>query len=129
MMKHPWTRSVLGLAAVAALVVAGCGKSDDKGAKATSSKDKEVAKHDSWWCDEHGIPEKECSMCNAKVAKAFKDKGDWCMVHKNPERALSQCFICNPKQMEVYAAKYREKYPGKEPPPPVENMPKKDEKK
>ena len=52
-------------------------------------------------------------MCSAKVAKAFKAKGDWCEKH---DRAKSQCFICDPKLKEKFAAKYRAKY-GKEPPP------------
>lgn len=104
------------------LVVGGCSQADNKGGqakdKATPAKDgggQVAQKHDhgGWWCDEHGIPEDECSMCNAKVAAEFKKKGDWCDKH---DRAMSQCFICNPNQKEFYAAKYRAKY-GKEPPP------------
>lgn len=66
-----------------------------------------------WWCDEHGIPEHECSMCSSKVAKECKAKGDWCDKH---ERAKSQCFLCDPKLKEKYAAMYRAKF-GKDPPP------------
>lgn len=120
-----WTRSTLALAAAAVLIVSGCGKTEDKAAKKDTPKDKgtEVAKgkHEGWWCEEHGIPEEECSACNDKILKAHKDKGDICKEH--PDRAASQCFICNPKQSELYAAKYRTKY-GKEPPPAKENMPK-----
>jgi hypothetical protein len=68
--------------------------------------------HSGWWCNEHGIPEGECSMCSSKVAAAFQKKGDWCQEH---DRAKSQCFICDPAAKEKYAAKYRAKY-GKEPP-------------
>jgi hypothetical protein len=81
----------------------------DRGAKGG----KQEPKHDEWWCAEHGIPEEECSMCSAKVEKECKARGDWCDKHN---RALSQCFICNPRRKEFYAAKYRAKY-GKEPPP------------
>lgn len=98
-------------------------KGDDK----KSDGNKEIAKdtkHEGWWCDEHGIPEAECSMCAPKVAAAFKAKGDWCDKH---DRALSQCFICNPKLKEKFAAMYRAKY-GKEP-PPTEDEEKKDDKK
>ncbi|MDB5309310.1 MAG: hypothetical protein JWO38_3512 [Gemmataceae bacterium] len=102
------------------LTAAGCGGTADKGGEARSNekKDKkEVAKgeggHD-WWCDEHGVKEEECSMCNPKVAKAFQDKGDWCKEHR---RAKSQCFICDPGLKDKYAAEYRAKY-GKEPPEP-----------
>lgn len=103
-----------------ALVTAGCAdtskpstaKDKDKG-KGTATAAKSETKHDGWWCDEHGIPEEECSMCSAKVAKECKAKGDWCEKH---ERAKSQCFLCDPKLKEKYAAVYRAKY-GKEPPP------------
>jgi hypothetical protein len=71
------------------------------------------------------VPEAECSMCTDKARKAFKAKGDWCKEH---DRAKSQCFICDPSLQEKYAALYRAKY-GKEPPPPEDNMPKKEDKK
>ena len=106
-------------------LVAGCG-----GSESTKSSDKKGDtakadhKHDGWWCDEHGIPEDECSMCSSKVAKACKAKGDWCDKH---DRAKSQCFLCDPSLKEKFAAKYRAKY-GKEP-PPIEDEGKKDEKK
>ena len=76
---------------------------------------KEVAKtddHSGWWCPEHGIPESECSICDASVAAEFQKKGDWCKEH---DRALSQCFICTPKAKEKYAALYKAKF-GTEPP-------------
>lgn len=69
-------------------------------------------KHDGWWCDAHGIPEEECSICSPKVAAEFKKKGDWCNQH---DRAKSQCFVCDPKLKDQFAAKYRAKY-GQEPP-------------
>lgn len=133
--RFAWGGLSLGLFAALALIVTGCGQSDkggqakDKGtgtqvAKGDDKKEGD-SKHSGWWCDEHGIPEAECSMCSAKVAKAFKDKGDWCNEH---DRAKSQCFICDPSLREKYAATYRAKY-GKEPPEPTENMPKKEEKK
>ncbi|MCX7665088.1 MAG: hypothetical protein N2112_06045 [Gemmataceae bacterium] len=77
--------------------------------------------HGEWWCDEHGVKEAECSMCDAKVAKAFQDKGDWCKEHA---RAKSQCFICDPKLQAKYAAEYKAKY-GKEPPEPEGQKPEK----
>lgn len=127
------TCAMLSLFAAVALIVGGCAKQEDKGgqAKGTEAPAKEKgtpvaekkaeAGHD-WWCDEHGIPEAECSMCSKKVADECKKKGDWCKEH---ERAKSQCFICDPSLKEKYAAKYSAKY-GKEPPPPEDNM-KKDE--
>ena len=127
-MLKRWTSALVALIA-AVVLVSGCGKTEDKAGKGkeTGGKDKggEVAKskHDGWWCDEHGIPEGECSKCSSKVAKECKAKGDWCKEH---EIAKSQCFVCDPSLMEKYAAQYKAKF-GKAPPPPEDNMPKKDE--
>ncbi len=106
--------SVFGTIAVLAV---GCGQSDStqgykvekKPPQAVQSKGHE---HDDWWCAEHGVPEEECSQCNAKVAAEFKAKGDWCEDH---DRAKSQCFQCDPKLKVKYASIYRAKE-GKDPP-------------
>jgi hypothetical protein len=45
------------------------------------------------WCEEHGVPESQCSRCNPDLIPAFKATGDWCPEHGLPE---SQCKICNP---------------------------------
>lgn len=105
----------VGLSLMAGIMIfaSGCGDT----AKPNAGKGKTTAKaettHDSWWCAEHGIPEAECSMCSAKLARECKAKGDWCDKH---DRAKSQCFLCDPKLKEKYAAVYRAKY-GTEPPP------------
>jgi hypothetical protein len=110
----------LPLLATLALFAGGCwqgeGKKVQKSAADAQAKKSTAgaSKHDGWWCDEHGIPEGECSMCSKQVADACKAKGDWCEKHN---RAQSQCFKCDPKLKEVFAAKYRAHYPGKEPPP------------
>lgn len=80
-------------------------------------KEKSGHSHDGWWCDEHGVPEAECALCDSKVAAAFKKKGDWCKEHDRPD---SQCFICHPEKLEEYAAKYEAKL-GKKPPKPELN--------
>jgi hypothetical protein len=112
----------------AMILVVGCGKPDDqrRSAKVGATPAANKSKHDGWWCDEHGIPEKECSACMsaADQKKLFKDKGDWCDKH---DIAKSQCFACDPSLREKYAARYRAKY-GKEPPPPEDNMPKEEPK-
>lgn len=124
-----WTRYTVALLA-ALVLIAGCAKTDDKAGKGDTSKGtgpqvakKEEPKHAGWWCDEHGIPEKDCSMClgEAEVKKRFKDKGDWCAEH---ERAKSQCFICDASLWDKYKAQYKARE-GKDPPEPKENMPKK----
>jgi hypothetical protein len=128
--------SLLSLA-VFVVVVGGCNqansKSDqakDKGAKnkpapvaQVKKEDKKEHDHSGWWCDEHGVPEAECSMCSAKVEAECKKKGDWCEKHN---RAKSQCFLCDPSLKDRFAAIYRARE-GKEPPVPEENMPKKDD--
>jgi len=109
----------LALLGIFALFAAGCGKdskpeSKEAGQETKGKPKEEATKHEGWWCEEHGIPEAECSMCSKKVAAEFQAQGDWCAKHK---RAKSQCFKCDPKLKEVYAAKYRAHFNGKEPPP------------
>ena len=90
------------------------GPGKDKGTQVSKTEDKKDNgdKHSGWWCDEHGVPESECSMCSTKVAAEAKKKGDWCEKH---DRAKSHCFLCDPVLKEKYAALYRAKT-GKEPP-------------
>ncbi len=105
---------LFGLLAIGGLVIlTGCGgpppaptSSPDK--PAGSGKEKET-EHEGWWCDEHGIPEHECSMCMSpkKQQTMFKDKGDWCQEH---QRAKTQCFKCDPTLKEKFAAKYKAHY-------------------
>ena len=129
----------LGLLGTLVIVLAliGCGDSsppkkesgktgETKSAKGSKSEkesnkvaDASDSKHSGWWCDEHGIKEEECSMCNAKVAKAFQDKGDWCKLH---DRAKSQCFICTPALKDKFGAEYVAKF-GKAPPEPEGQKP------
>src|SRR6516165_238371 len=112
MMKAmPWRVGLLACVIPAALFVVGCSRETPKvghGAGATT----QVAQskghdHSGWWCEEHGVPEAECSMCSAKVAAEFKNKGDWCELH---DRAKSQCFICDPTLEARFAARYEAKY-------------------
>jgi hypothetical protein len=110
------------------VLLAGCPKKEEKDRKdkaetsgertpkLTRSGQVDDTSADGWWCNTHGIPEDECSMCSAKVEKACRAKGDWCDKH---ERAKSQCFKCNPALKEEFAKRYRSRY-GKEPPEPTE---------
>lgn len=76
----------------------------------------EAGKHSGWWCVEHGVPEGECTRCDASLTASFKEKGDWCDEHDLPE---SQCFKCDPSRAEPFIARYEAKY-GKKPPAPTE---------
>ena len=66
----------------------------------------------------------QAAIGDTKFAAECQKKGDWCEEH---DRAKSQCFKCDPKLKEKFAAQYRAKY-GKEP-PPIEDEEKKDDKK
>ena len=73
-----------------------------------------VDDHSGWWCNEHGVPEGECGMCNSELAAKFQKQGDWCKEHDRPD---SQCFACHPELEAQFAARYEAKY-GKKPPKP-----------
>lgn len=45
------------------------------------------------WCDEHAVPESQCTRCNPELIPAFQATKDWCPEHGLPE---SQCLKCNP---------------------------------
>jgi len=110
---------VLAGAAVIGVAGSGCTKTDAPAkdtknvAKADAKKDGD---HSGWWCAEHGVPEKDCSLClpEAEVKRRFKDVGDWCKEH---DRAKSQCFKCDPTLYKKYEAQYVAQF-GKAPEPP-----------
>jgi hypothetical protein len=72
--------------------------------------------HSGWWCNEHGVPEEECALCDTSLVADFKAKGDWCDEHNRPE---SQCFTCDPERFNRFAARYEAKF-GEKPPTPTE---------
>ena len=112
------------------LVVAGCDRtssdrpdSGDQPAKKSDTTEKghddhaeHGHDHSGWWCGEHGIPEKECGMCDSKLAAKFREEGDWCEKHNRPD---SQCFICSPEKADKFAALYEAKF-GEKPPKSTE---------
>lgn len=114
------SRTILSVLVVAILGASGCNQQSaptGRAAQATGASHNDLAAagagdHSGWWCAEHGVPESECSLCNSKVAAAFKAKGDWCEEH---QRAESQCFLCSPSRAEKFKKLYMAKY-GKEPP-------------
>jgi hypothetical protein len=87
---------MLSLAAVVTLAVAGC----PKGGETTASADDKHAaanvkpgSHEDW-CNEHAVPESQCTRCNPQLAAAFKATKDWCEEHGLPE---SHCLKCHPE--------------------------------
>lgn len=50
------------------------------------------------WCEEHQVPESQCTKCNPDLIPAFKATGDWCKEHDVPE---SQCTKCDAKRRAV----------------------------
>lgn len=92
-------------------------KEGEKHEHSTATAATEKHDHSGWWCNEHGVPEEVCALCNSKVAADFQKKGDWCKEHDRPD---SQCFKCHPELEAQFAAKYEAKY-GKQPPKPELN--------
>lgn len=50
------------------------------------------------WCDEHQVPESECTRCHPELIPAFKAVGDWDEEHQMP---ASQCTKCQPPHKAV----------------------------
>jgi cobalt-zinc-cadmium efflux system membrane fusion protein len=99
--------------AVAGIALVGCADTASSTSASAQVVDNRHS-HDGWWCDEHGVPEEICALCNVKLVADFKAKGDWCKEHERPD---SQCFICHPEKEAEFAAQYEAKY-GKKPPKP-----------
>src|SRR6187401_2468034 len=116
-----WSAVALSLAVA---FVNGCGQSSSAPATAekhadtddhgehTVSADADGHDHSGWWCNEHGVPEEVCGLCDSKLAAEFQKNGDWCKEHDRPD---SQCFKCHPELQAKFAAQYEAKY-GKQPP-------------
>jgi len=103
----------MGLALVTWTTV-GCGQSGSEPQAAVQTAAGDGHSHDGWWCDEHGVPEEVCVLCDSRLVADFKAKGDWCREHERPD---SQCFACHPEKEAEFAAQYEAKY-GKQPPKP-----------
>jgi hypothetical protein len=96
--------------AVVALIVAGCGGSGTSSSSTSSSAapatqaatppsgqghavDGVVAGSYEDWCEEHQVPETQCTRCDASLIPAFKAANDWDEEHGLP---MSQCTIHDP---------------------------------
>jgi|EndMetStandDraft_3_1072993.scaffolds.fasta_scaffold136882_2 hypothetical protein len=113
-MSQKITYAAALIAALSFLAI-GCGKpAADTHAVSHEHSHEHEHGHDGWWCNEHGVPEEVCALCDVKLAADFKAKGDWCKEHDRPD---SQCFICHPEKEAEFAAQYEAKY-GKKPPKP-----------
>ena len=89
---------------ITSCLIAGCSKSSsDKAANTKAeptkneaaghaAKDVVPGSHEDW-CEEHQVPESQCTRCNSELIAAFKATNDWCEEHGLPE---SQCLKCNP---------------------------------
>ena len=111
---------VASLAALSLITLSlGCGKTGsepaEQAAEPAATTTASGHSHDGWWCDEHGVPEEVCGLCDTKLAADFQKKGDWCADHDRPD---SQCFQCHPEFEKQFAAQYEAMY-GKQPPKPA----------
>jgi hypothetical protein len=109
---------IFTLFALIVFACAGCYGATEKKENKTLVKGPPPAKHEGWWCEEHGVPEHLCSQCSEEVAAKYKKEGKWCKLH---DRAEEQCFICDPERYKKYEAMYEAKYNGKKPPRPPES--------
>lgn len=91
------------IALIVAVGFGGCSKDKGEPSKTESNKteatksehakpDVKPGSHEDW-CEEHQVPESQCTLCDPKLSAAFKATGDWCVEHGLPE---SQCRKCNP---------------------------------
>ena len=99
-----FARSILFLS-LALGTISGCSKEQPSSSKAASAQKESSAEkghapagvkpgsHEDW-CEEHEVPESQCTRCNADLIPAFKATNDWCVEHGLPE---SQCKTCNPE--------------------------------
>ena len=105
-------RNVFVLSLGICLTFAGCSKdkSPTEGAQPGTATEQQAAhapanvapgSHEDW-CQEHAVPESQCTLCNPSLSAAFKATGDWCEEHGLPE---SHCKKCNPNLQIVRPAK------------------------
>jgi hypothetical protein len=43
------------------------------------------------WCDEHKVPESQCTRCDKTLIPVFKATGDWCDKHGLPKSHDLKC--------------------------------------
>jgi len=88
--------TMLALALALGALGASCSTNEERAA-GTSAREEAARKAQPGtyedWCDEHAVPESQCTRCNVALIPAFKATGDWCDEHGLPE---SQCKACNP---------------------------------
>lgn len=116
------TGMMVGVVGGWVLLACGCNQSNHSDSRTSQPATAVVSEspsheHGEWWCDEHGVPEEECTRCRPDLTAGYKKKGDWCGKHDRPD---SQCFLCHPEKEAQFAARYKIKY-GKLPPKPVED--------
>ena len=104
------------LTALAITGLSGCSQKTPVATEKANLDKVAVHDHSGWWCDEHGVPEEECALCDTTLVSTFKAEGDWCDDHNRPD---SQCFTCNPNNFDKFAARYEAKF-GEQPPQPTE---------
>ncbi len=109
--------AVANLLLVSSFWLAGCSQSTAPSAAPVEADSADAQDHSGWWCNEHGVPEDVCALCDPRLVTDFKAKGDWCQEHERPD---SQCFACHPEREAEFAAQYEAKY-GKQPPAPTNN--------
>lgn len=88
-----WVITFVVVAAALGASSTACKKSSTEASEGTAKAAVKPGTHEDW-CDEHAVPESQCSKCNPSLIPAFKATGDWCDLHKMPK---SHDLECDPK--------------------------------
>ena len=97
-------RSLVPWIIAACLLAAACNKQEEAAATEQRDDPKHAApdvvpgSYDDW-CNEHQVPESQCTRCNPSLIPAFKATGDWCDEQMRPwvedhlrmDDALARC--------------------------------------
>jgi len=97
------------LAMMAVLLIAGCGGNTQSQSAGTGTAETQPATPPTGeghavtanivpgsyedWCEEHQVPETQCTRCDPSLIPAFQAANDWDAEHGLP---MSQCTIHNP---------------------------------
>lgn len=108
----------LGVLFVALMIAGGCGAKGPRSQTAGTAADEAVTPPSGEghavagvvpgsyedWCEEHAVPESQCTRCDPSLIPAFQAVNDWDAEHGLP---MSQCSIHNPK-LEIVRPPKRE---------------------
>ncbi|MEC7524196.1 MAG: efflux RND transporter periplasmic adaptor subunit [Myxococcota bacterium] len=78
------------LAACLSFSVAACGPAES----GSPEPERRASRDPDAMCEEHGVLEAVCTLCNPALVPVFRARGDFCEAHELPE---SVCPVCHPE--------------------------------